>query len=161
MLIYHYTNSKDASLPEIKDCIKRFETLDLSPRFTFLEASYFWVAKAHLMIELAFQDQVPISMAAKAVRELGQTQAHPSLKAHGLVAQAKLSVLMNSLKKSEEFMNKARALAIESDNLWVQFEILNCHHKCLQKAGETAAASEALRQSQLFCETHGWKGLLQ
>lgn len=158
LLMYHYVQGKNANQDEIRDCIKRFESLDLSPRFTFLEASYFWVAKSHLMLELAFNQQISIAEAAKAVSELGQAPKHPSIRAHWFVAQAKLLLLNNQINKSEIFLEKAVSLGKRFENYWVEYEVLNYYSKRTQTAQPENKDQEEIHK---FCELHGWKGLLR
>jgi hypothetical protein len=162
LLMFHYTKM-ERSMSDIQACLRRFQLLKLSPEKTYLEASHFWVAKAHLMIDLAFEGKVSVNEAEHAVRDLGKTMKHPNLRAHAWVAKAKCQLLKPnpSLPRLQEYLKKASALAQEHDNIWVQYEILRFGHLKNLRLKDEIQVQKALQEIRQFCLQQEWKGLLR
>ncbi|MGZ5278333.1 MAG: hypothetical protein ACXWC9_00215 [Pseudobdellovibrionaceae bacterium] len=162
LLMYHYS-LLEKNMPDILACLKRFELLRLPPQKTYLEASHFWVAKAHLMIDLAFEGKVSVNDAEKAVRELFRTVNHPNLRAHGLVAKAKCQLLKPNpnMSKLQDYLRKAMVLAEMHENIWVMYEILRfdfLKYQCLKDSASALKAEQKIRE---FCVAQEWKGMLR
>ena len=162
LLMSHYAKA-EKNLAEIQACLRRFQLLKLSAKKTYLEAAHFWVAKAHLMIDLAFEGKVSVNDAEKAVRDLGRTLKHPDLQAHAWVAKAKCQLLKPnpSLPRLQGYLEKASALAQQHDNLWVQYEVLRFGHLKHLRHKDEIQAQKALREIRQFCLQQDWKGMLR
>jgi len=122
LLIYYYTQ-EDPPLEEIEICLKRFEALRLTPRTTQREACYYWVARAYILVELFHAGRIPERRARRALSDLRQTPAHPSLRAHHLLLKAKVERYRSRDARLPADLSIALALAEKYNNDWVKFEV--------------------------------------
>jgi hypothetical protein len=160
-LLMYYYRQKDKNLASIQACFERFSLLGIEPKNTYIEASFYWIAKAHLMIDLAFEGKIAINDAEAAVKELRKAQKHPSLKAQGLVAMAKVELLQPNVNfgKLDQRIEKASKLASQHDNLWVQFEILKFQAMKFRKQKSDTEVSKAESELRKFCQEQNWQGV--
>jgi hypothetical protein len=161
-LLMYYYRQKEKNLAAIQACLERFSLLGIRPQKTYIEASFYWIAKAHLMIDLAFEGKVSINEAEAAVKELKKAQKHPSLKAQSWVAEAKCALLQPNVNfnKQEHRIGKAQKLAEQHDNLWVQFEILKYQAMKFRKQKADSEISKAESELRKFCQEQNWQGVL-
>jgi hypothetical protein len=159
LLTYYYT-LKSRNISDIRECLSRFSALKLSSRRTYLEASQIWVAKAHLFIDLAREGSVPLEEAKASVQELSRVQSHPDLRAHWLVAKAKLALLENKIDtgRGDSWSRQAGELAATQENIWVQYETLQYQWLKLTQHEDKTAIENKIRD---FCVQHHWKGMLR
>jgi len=162
LLMYHYS-LPEKNMADIQACLKRFELLRLSPQKTYLEASHFWVAKAHLMIDLAFEGKASVNEAERAVRDLCRTLNHPNLRAHALVAKAKCQLLKPNpdMTRLQDYLKKAMVLAEMHENIWVEYEVLRFEYLKFQSLKDSVSALNAGRKIREFCLAQEWKGMLR
>lgn len=157
LLVYLYS-LPDKNLNLIEECIRRFESLNLAPKETFLEATQFWVAKAHLSIELFHSGHWKNLQVQKSLKQLKSCIAHPSVQAHIEILKLKYQVIVEKdLDIKKEFLDRCESLAQQSDHRWVQYEILKIR-QCLAKSD--SEKTESRRNLLSFLEDNQWKGIL-
>jgi hypothetical protein len=121
LLIYYYTQ-EDKPMDEIDNCLRRFDSLGLTPRSTYSEACHYWVARAYVLLELFREGKVEESRALQALSDLERTRRHPSVLAHFYLLRAKWKWNTNDKSRIQENLTQALNLAERHENDWVKFE---------------------------------------
>lgn len=136
-LLNYFYSQKERDLKSIRGALARFDALGLSPRLTYLEAAQIWVAKAHLFVDLAIEGEIKPSEAHRAVRELSRAPDDSNLRAHWLIAKAKLMVFerTSNFKAADFLAEQALKIADRNDNEWVRYEVLR--YRNLKSVDET------------------------
>lgn len=146
-LIYQYLNPKLRNEVEIKNYFSRFSDLKLSPRNAYFEASFYWIGKAYLLLEICESKPEYVADFKKSLKELKQLPDHPNHEAHRQAILARWFHRQGQKQKAQECAEKARRMAFEQENAWVSAELLKLH--------------EDSSQFVQFCQDHGWEGVRQ
>ena len=121
LLIYYYTR-EDKPMEEIDNCLRRFDSLGLTPQSTYSEASHYWVARAYILLNLFHEGKVEESRAVQALSDLDRTRRHPSVLAHSHLLKAKWKWNTNDQSHAREDLTQALNLAERHENDWVKLE---------------------------------------
>lgn len=121
LLIYYYTQ-EDKPMEEIDNCLRRFDSLGLTPRSTYSEACHYWVARAYILLDLFRAGKVEESRALHALSDLDHTRRHPSVLAHSHLLRAKWKCHADDQSHMQENLTRALNLAERHENDWVKLE---------------------------------------
>jgi hypothetical protein len=121
LLIYYYTQ-EDKPMEEIDNCLRRFDSLGLTPRSTYSEACHYWVARAYVLLDLFREGKVEKSRALHALSDLERTRRHPSVLAHSHLLRAKWKWHTHDRSHIQENLTQALTLAERHENDWVKLE---------------------------------------
>lgn len=138
-----------------------FRALNLNPRRTPLQLKQCYVALAYARARQ--RERAPESdrqAARDALRmtlaELKRAGAHPTLRAHRWVIEAKARRMDGRPGAAHRALDRARALALATDNPWVHFEILGETARALARRGQQEAAQREALAGHKYAQDHGW-----
>lgn len=154
LLIYHYKN-QNLDMHEIEDIQLRFSALNLTPKNTYLEASYYWVAKCYLYIELYNKKIISYKQALNSFNDIAKCVRHPTLKTHEQVLHLKLK-FNHQENLSFEQIDNALELARVNNNDWAIFELFNLRHQLALSLKQSEKAEEFYVQALQFAKSCGW-----
>jgi hypothetical protein len=122
LLIYYYTQ-EDKPMEEIDNCLRRFDSLGLTPKSTYSEACHYWVARAYILLDLFREGKVEESRALRGLSDLGHTPRHPSVLAHSHLLRAKWKWNTKDQTHTQDDLSRALTLAERHENDWVKLEV--------------------------------------
>lgn len=147
--------------PELDELFAMHDKLGLSPKRTPLHLRQFYIAKAYAFLR-RYEQATPAARRTarrhyhRALAQLKKTTAHPTVKCHRLVIEARGSSLEGDQQKSQKLLVKAEELAKTTDNVWVIFEIACQRGRNFLSQGNTAAARREFRDAHRLALEHGW-----
>lgn len=138
-----------------------FLALNLNPRRTPLQLKQCYIALAHARARQ--RERAPASdrpAARRALRtalaQLKRAGPHPTLQAHRWVIEAKARRMDGRLVAAHRALDRARALALATDNPWVHFEIMGETARGLALRGHPEAAQREALAAHKYAQDHGW-----
>lgn len=98
-LLFNIYNNGSKNLAQTDEIEKRFLALKLSPKKTFIEASFFWVALALVRLEQFHRRSISKLQMIKTMRKIKDMPDHPILNQHYRVIKERFEILNSQFKK--------------------------------------------------------------
>jgi len=153
---------------EFERVLAAHRTLDIKPNVLPLQLKHFYVAQAYGRLrQLEAVDAADaaarrraLASCRSALGELRRAGAHPTLRAHRLLAEALYWYARGRRRRADTRLAQAEGLAEHIDAPWVCFEVLRQRARVELAEGAQDAARRYAEQCHRLALAHGWVPLV-
>lgn len=143
-----------------RGAIERFEAWGIPAERSALHSRHFYLSRAYAELErhlAAPDDPGPLAALRAAVVPLRGFDAIPTVRAHTEVLSAQLAISAGDAEEVAGAAARARALARETFNPWVLFELARAEGRWLTARGLSSAAAHELGAAWGLARQYGWR----